>query len=274
MYRMWFYAHIAGLCLLLLVGCAEQKEKGVPGEHFYPVSTNPYNQAQTERDSVFAYLSSIDQQSFRTAFTRLDQKNFTRYTRTEQFDGEDYLIAFEERILRHQGPSDEREVMMMDRDSAGTFDYGYFSRFVSQTVDSRDPTDLARYIVPDDPAYMSARNQHAYVYRSLSDTLMWDAVARVIEVRARPEEGDGQNIRRVRLFVDRGTNRLIAMYLERIDLAMWYREESQFYVHIRPAPNGSWLPYNTRFETKIRVPFRSDQRFRTVSTYYQFGDGA
>jgi hypothetical protein len=240
----------------------------VPGEPFYPASANLQAQTVTERDSIFAFLGTIDQETFTRAFSRLTDKSYTRYTRTEQFDEEDYLIAFGERVLRHGAGKTE----LVDHDSAGTFDYGYFSRFVSKTVDAYDPTDLARHIVPDDPAYMSARNREAYVYRTLPDTLMWDMVARVIEIRARPDEGDGQNIRRVRLYVERSSNKLIAMYLERIDLALWFREESRFYVHVRPTPAGEWVPYNTRFETLIRVPFRSAQRFRTVSTYYSFSE--
>ena len=158
----------------------------------------------------------------------------------------------------------------LSADSAGRFDYGYFSRFVSENVADQIPEDLTRYIVPEDPAYLSERNRDAYVYRFLPDTLMWDMVARVVEIRARPAEGDGQNIRRVRLYIDRSSQTLIAMFVERIDLAMWFREESRFYVHIRPAPSGRWVPYNTRFESRISVPFRPTQLFRTVSTYYNF----
>lgn len=270
--RKWSYAPVAALCLLLFFGCTKSKEHGIPGELFYPASTGAYGQVSPDRDSIFSFIETIDQEAFKKAFAGLDQRSFTRYTRTEQFDDEEYLIAFEEQVTRHQGPPSNRDFVTLERDSAGTFDYGYFSRFVSQTVETYDPTDLAQYIIPDDPAYLSARNREAYSYRSLPDTLMWDVTARVIEVRARPEEGDGHNIRRVRLYVDRGSKRLIAIYLERIDLAMWYREESQFYVHIRPAPNGSWVPYNTRFETKIGVPFRPTQRFRTVSTYYAYAE--
>ncbi len=268
------YAPVAALCLLLSLGCTRSEEQRVPGEPFYPVSTDPYSQSSTERDSLFSFLVAVDRETFDKAFGRLDERDFTRYTRTEQFDDEEYLVAFEEQVTRHQGSPSNRRFVTLERDSAGAFDFGYFSRFVSQTVATYDPTNLAQYIIPDDPAYLSARNQDAYHYRALPDTVMWDMTARVIEVRARPEEGDGQNIRRVRLYVDKGTNRLIAIYLERIDLAMWYREESQFYVHVRPAPNGSWIPYNTRFETKIGVPFRPTQRFRTVSTYYDYAENA
>lgn len=257
------------LCLLAPLAC-QQADLPVPGQPFYPASFNPYQQASTERDSIFTALNAINQDPFRNAFTALEQQAFTRYTRTEQFDKEDFLVAYQEHIIRHEHEGGARTYATQSMDSAGTFDYGYFSRFVSETVTTQDPPDLTRYVVPEDPAYLSERNRDAYVYRFLPDTLMWDMVARVIEIRARPADGDGQNIRRVRLYVDRGTQTLIAMYMERIDLAMLFREESRFYVHIRPE-GDHWVPYNTRFESRISVPFRPTQLFRTVSTYYKYG---
>jgi hypothetical protein len=225
------------------------------------------------QDSIFAFLAMIDQEAFRGSFEYLNEKTFTRYTRSEQFDDNDVLLAFEERVIRHSGPPTGRNYDLVDQDSAGVFDYGYLRPFVSDVEPSRDPMDFARRIVPDDPAYMSARNRDAYVYRSLPDTVMGDVSARVIEIRARPQVGDSQNVRNVRLYVDRNSSRLIAMYLERIDRAMWYREESIFYVHVRMMPDTSWMPYNTRFETRITVLFRPAQRFRTASTYYGYSGG-
>lgn len=263
------YALFAAVCLLLLFGCG-RKSGHVPGQAFYPVSANPYLQSSAERDSVFSLLGAVNQEPFRFAFDRLTRRNFTRYTRIEQFDRDDFLVAYEEHMVRHGASGDARTFEVLDVDSAGTFNYGYFSRFVSETMPMQDPPNLAAYILPDEPAYLSERNRDAYVYRFLADTLMWDVVARVIEIRAKPKDGDGQNVRRVRLYVDRGSKALIGMYMERVDLAMFFREESRFYVHIRPSSDGSWVPYNTRFETRIRVPFRPAQLFRTVSTYFRF----
>lgn len=258
------------VCLAAPLACSDDDEFGVPGEPFYPASYNPFQQPAAERDSIFTVLAEIDQRPFRAAFEQLQHHSFTRYTRTEQFDRGDFLVAFQERILRHALDGNRRTYTTLAEDSAGAFDYGYFSGFVSENVTSQDPPDLIPYVLPEDPAYLTERNRDAYLYRILPDTLMWDMVARVIEIRARPAEGDGQNIRRVRLYVDRGTQTLIAAYMERIDLSMWFREESRFYIHVRPAATGAWVPYNTRFESRISVPFRPTQLFRTVSTYYSY----
>jgi hypothetical protein len=267
--RTLLYALFALGCLLLLFGCGRQGAS-IPGQAFYAVSANPYLQNSAERDSIFSVLRTINQEHFRYAFDRLATRNFTRYTRIEQFDRDDYLIAYDEHVVRHGTSGGARTFEVLDVDSAGDFDYGYFSRFVSETIPMQDPPNLAAYILPDEPAYLSERNRDAYLYRFLADTLMWDVVAQVVEIRAKPKDGDGQNVRRVRFYIDRSSKALIGMHMERIDLAMFFREESRFYVHIRRSPDGSWVPYNTRFETRIRVPFRPAQLFRTVSTYFRF----
>ena len=262
--RMRSYAPLAAVCLTILSGCTGTEEPGAS-----PEARNEAAPAavSADPDSVFAFLSSIDQGTLRAAFGRLDQLDFTRYSRTEQFDADDHLIAFDERVIRHEGPPGNRRFVTIDSDSAGTFDFGYFSRFVSDDVEAYDPLNLPDHVIPDDPAYLSPRNQEAYLYRWLPDTLMLGAPARVLEIRAHPTEGDEQNIRRVKLYVDRRRNALTAVDLERTDLALWYREESRYYVQVRPMVGGTWLPHSTRFETRVRVPFRPTHRFRTVATY-------
>ena len=264
MHKMRSYAPFAAVCLTLVIGCTTTDEPSPSSER---IDGAALAADSADPDSVFTFLSAVDQQTLRLAFERLDQVDFTRYSRTEQLDADGRLIAFVERLVRHEGLPGNRRFVTVDRDSAGAFDFGYFSRFVSEDIESYDPVDLPRHVIPEDPAYLSPRNQEAYVYRWLPDTLMLDAAARVLEIRAHPTAGDEQNLRRVRLYVDRRGDRLVAVDLERADLALWYREESRFFVHVRPMDDGGWLPHSTRFETRIRVPFRPTQRFRTVATY-------
>lgn len=221
-------------------------------------------------DTLATTVMNIRGEGFREAFPRLEAFGYTRYTRTEQFDGDDFMVAFRERITRIVREGSVDRVDLISADSAGDFRFGFFKKFVSENLGDLDPVNLAPYVLSDDPEYLRARNRAKYEFRSLPDTLLWDTQARVIEVRARPELGDGLNIRRVRYYVNRATNELVAMYLERVDLALLFREESRFYMHMRPVAGGMLLPYNSRFDTRIRTPFRKDHRFRTVSTYYSF----
>lgn len=229
-----------------------------------------------ERDSILVFLDQVGQEAMRGAFTNLLEYEYRRYLRTEQFDGDDFLLAFTEHLIEVEGDSTDRRMRVTRADSGGAFDFGFFNQFVSENVEDPDPVDLVPFLIEEDPAYLSPRNLDKYAFRMAGDTLMWDRSALIVEVRAKPDLADGENIRRVRYYVDESSNQLVAMYLERIDLGLLFREESTFYMHVRPAPGSAilgpddaviYVPYNTRFQTQISTPFKGSYRIRTVSTY-------
>ncbi len=237
-------------------------------------SVGPVEEA--ERDSILVFLDQVGQEAMRSAFPNMEDYAFRRYLRTEQFDGDDFLLAFTEHLIDVEGDSTNRRMRVTRADSGGAFDFGFFNQFVSENVEDPDPVDLVPFLIEDDPAYLSPRNLDKYSFRMAGDTLMWDRSALIVEVRAKPELADGENIRRVRYYVDESSNQLVAMFLERIDLGLLFREESTFYMHVRPAPGSSissreggvvYVPYNTRFQTEISTPFKGSYRIRTVSTY-------
>ena len=252
------------LSLLLLSSCApEIEEEPIPNARVAAL----FEQDIQERDSVLALVSQATSETFKQAFLELRNYNYTRYSRTDQFDDTDFLVAFRERTVNHSGPISDRRYQILSADSTGSYDFGFFRQFVSATVEEQDPEDLTPYLFPEDPSFLSERNYEAYLYRFQQDTLMLDTAAKVAEIRARPVDGDGKNIRKARFFFDQLSGQFIAFELERIDLALFFREESQFFVHLQNAPDGKQVPYNTRFETRITMPFKLPQRFRTVATY-------
>lgn len=219
-----------------------------------------------ERDSVIAFIETVNQEPMRTAFERLEQYEYDRYLRTEQYDGDDFLLAFMEHLIEAGSGPDGRRLTVTQADSAGEFDFGFFNQFVSENVDNPDPVDLVPWLLEEDPVYLNPRNVDKYAFRMMGDTLLWDRSAMIVEVRAKPEVADGLNVRKVRYYVDRSSRDLVAMYLERIDLGLLFREESTFYMHIQPV-GGELVPWNTRFQTKIMTPFKGSYLIRTVSTY-------
>ena len=222
---------------------------------------------KVERDSILSVLGQVSQEAIRSAFSKLNNYSYQRYLRTEQYDVDDFSIAFSENIVAVTATAEGPKSVVTRSDSGGTFDFGFFKRFVSENVNDPDPVDLIPFVLEDDPSYLNPKNLDKYTFRVMGDTLMWDREAHIIEIRAKPDVADGLNIRKVRYYIERASNELVAMYLERIDLGMLFREESTFYVHILPVSGGVMLPYNTRFETMIRTPFKSSYRIRTVSTY-------
>ena len=258
------------LCISLLIGCSSSTES----EGSMPMQSvaAQLEQETVERDSVLKTVEGIQTEGFKEAFKHLAQYDYTRYIRTEQFDDNDFMVAFRERTIRHEGEQKDRTYTVLSSDSTGSYDFGYFRRFVSDNVDEQDPEDLTPYLFPRDPTYLSSRNYEAYSYDFDADSLMLNITAQAIEIRAKPVEGDGKNIRRARYFIDPQRNELVAFELERIDLAFFFREESTFFVHVQTLSDGTIVPYNTRFETRIIVPFRDPQRFRTVASYYNINE--
>lgn len=222
------------------------------------------------RDSVLVVLEAVDMAPFLSSFDLLSDYAYQRYIRTEQFDEEDFVLAFDEFQLRTEGTGSARRTQIDRADSAGSFDFGFFNRFVSENVESVDPVDLVPFVLPDELGYDNPRNVDRYEFGFLPDSLMWDRLAQVIEIRARPELADGLNIRKIRYYIDTSTSELIGVYLERIDLGLLFREESTFYVDVRRTSEEEYLPNNTRFESMIKTPFRTGYRIRTVSTFTDF----
>ncbi|WP_457653705.1 hypothetical protein [Rhodocaloribacter sp.] len=253
---------IALLTLLPLIGCGRTPD-AAPDATGVVVS-------EAERDSVLSALRAVDRTAFDHSFEALQRYSFTRHRRTEQFDGDDRVIAFTERVVRFKKEGDGHRAVLVQADSGGAFDYGFFNRFVPENVKDVAPVDLAPYLLPEDPPYLLARNRDAFDFRFLPDTLLWDVTARAIEVRARPGTGDEQSLRHVRLYVDRNTGLLIALAIERTDRALLFREESRYFVHLRPTPRGDMVPHTTRYRTRIRTPFHASRQFRTTATYYEF----
>lgn len=262
--RSLFSAFLLTGLLLLGAGCNRGSIEGV----------GPIEAA--ERDSILVFLDQVEQEAMRGAFTNLLDYEYRRYLRTEQFDGDDFLLAFTEHLIEVEGDSASRDMRVTRADSGGAFDFGFFNQFVSENVEDPDPVDLVPFLIEEEPAYLSPRNLDKYSFRMAGDTLMWDRSALIVDVRAKPDLADGENVRRVRYYVDESSNQLVAMFLERIDLGLLFREESSFYMHVRPTPESSvmgdgsgftYVPYNTRFQTQISTPFKGSYRIRTVSTY-------
>jgi hypothetical protein len=205
---------------------------------------------------------------------------FTREVRTEQRAPDGTLLASSERSERHPltGPP-----VVMTSNANGAFDEGLFGG--SEAPDSA-LHNLAEYLLPEDPAYLSPRHRDAFTFHFMPDTLIWGSPAQVIEVRARPEAGEGQNIQVARYFVEAGRDRLLAMYLERVDKALFFREEGRYAIYLRPldfardrpldsagdrpVDGDRWVPGSTAFHTRIRTPFRPLQTFSTTATYAEF----
>lgn len=248
------------MCLLFLAaGCADQNPPPLMPEEL------------AAADSITALLERIDETALRSVFQSVSTRAHTQRIRTGQFDEDGTLLASREQEVRH----DAEGARTIHSESSGTFDFGYLRRFVS-TDDPEEAgfaaSDLAEYIVPEDPPYAVARNREAWRYEFAPDSMLSAGPVRVIRITARPGFEVSRSIRHVRLYLDRMSDRLVGIYIERVHAALWFREESAFFLSTVRLPSGTWAPDHTRFETRIKLLLRPAQRFRSATEYYDFGE--
>ena len=252
----------AYLALFLLAGCTTSPD------HVSEDALQSDAATGAERDSVLALLDVLDAETFTAAFDALPRYAYTRETRTEQRRSDSSLVAAYEQDVRVQSQNGRRTRTVTAADSAGTFGRALLSGFARSDSGAVDPPSVAPYMIPDDPAYLSARNQEDFTYHRLPDTTIGQVPAWVVEVRAAPSSN--QSLRRLRLAIDPATRKPVAVHLERADQSLLYREQSRFDLEMQAAPSGDRLPHRTRVQASLKRLLRPAQHFATTSTYRDF----
>jgi hypothetical protein len=212
----------------------------------------------------------MDRAAFDSAFARLDEYGVTRHKRTERLDTTGTTTAYRTLTLRY--PPDAETGTVQRADSAGQFRGGGLLSGLTPTAERRArPTNLATQILADQPAYLAPRTQEAYRYALRRDSLRDGTAAYVVEAKARTDErGEDQSIRYARLTIARPTHALVGLTTTRASQILLFREHSQTTLHLRRAPDGTWVPHRTRVRAVVDVPLRSPRQFRTVSAYYGY----
>lgn len=253
---------LALVCAVLVAACQ------LPSNQSFE-SGAPAAALQTpERDSVLSLLTSLNRDAFRTAFAAVDEFEYTRRTRTVQFDAEGEPLARLTETMRHRPGPTGPTISVVQADTSGRFDFGLLDRFVSGG-NVEPPSDaLAQHLISDEPSYLSQRNREAYRYVLLPDTVRHGRPTSVVSVRARPDTGEDQTIRSVRIYIDQGSHELVAIDMERSNRGRLFTEETRHYASIQQMNADSWLPDSTRFHTRLRIPLQPTRTFLTTSRYY------
>ena len=264
------YFQTAALLMILLstAACGAADETTPPP--FNTASDTSFREPRPgERDSVLAVLGTLEQGALDSAFARLAGLRFTRTTRTDQL-GEGSRVQADRRYVLRYEEGARQPPRVLHADSSGAFDFGFLGRFAAAENAAAPMTgDLAPGVLPEEPAYLSPRSREAYAYRRLPDTLLAGRPTQVLDIRARPGAGDKQDVRHVRLYVDRASGTLAAATLERRSRSILFDEDTRLFAQIQPA-NGDWQPVATRYETRTNALFRASQWFRTASSYSDY----
>jgi hypothetical protein len=209
-------------------------------------------------------MLSVRQVALRDAWSVLQGLPYTRTARTEQHAEEGTLNAFAEREVAFL-PARGRRIVAAD--SAGAFDYGHFKLFASEVLPGRDPVDVGTLALALSAEPLQPESAGAYRFRQRADTLLDGYPVQVLEARARPEAGDGHNVRRLTFYVAPETNDLVGLRLSRVDLGKFFREESEVDVLLRRLEDGTYAPAHTRVRSEIVMPFQPRRPVTTRARY-------
>lgn len=235
---------------------AEGRADAYLAEHF------AFDPAQ--RDSALALVTPERLDAFAYAWRAVDACTYTRTRRTEQRANDDLLINAVETVAKYDAGASN----IVQQDSLAPFDFGYFSRYVSLNADTYDPLHVETVLLKGRD--LLAPTEARYVFRADRDTLVAGVPARIVELEALPDVGDGLNVRRMRFVVARRGGRILGVDVRRIDLGDFHREEAVVEAWLAPDAYGRLLPKETRFATLGKVPFREPMRFETTAYYDGF----
>lgn len=253
--------------MLLVVGSLAGCSSPRPDSPFLPSDTIA---TTIPRDSALAVLSSMQRTAFDSAFVALDDYAATRSLRTEQMAPSGTITALRSYVLRY--PPGRAPGTIRHRDSMGTFRSGGWLGWAAPNQHPRDrPSDVVAQVLSDEPAFLEPRTREAFRYALRSDTILDDTPVYLLEATARSRgTGRDQNVRYVRLYIERDTRKLIGLTVIRSGRVLLFEEDSRMSVRLRRAPDGRWVPHTTRVRTLVDVPFRTPRQFRTVSAYYKY----
>lgn len=241
------------LVLLALVACngTDAPPAGLP--------------ADDDRAVVLATLDSLPDQTFRAAFQHLSSISHTRRTRTEQLGADGQVLASIERVIHYDAQTGTPTLLRVD--SSGAFHFGYLTPFASTDPITLDAADLADALLPEDPPYLTPRNREAFTYQILPDTAWGTGTARVLDIRLRPGDDMEQDIRHARYYLDDPSGQLLGIRLSRTKQMLLFREETHQAAIIRRLAGTTYVPATLTTSTRLNVPLRPLQHFRTTTTF-------
>jgi len=260
---------LACAMLVPLLGCDNGTAANDDAALFAPAN-RPVASSPAERDSALALLDRMQRSAFDSAFVHLDRYGFVRSMRTEQRTASGAVTAWTERTLRY--PADGTAPRVLNSDSMGAFTGTTLGPLGPSSAPKPQPPNAATYAFPEDAAYLSERTQGAFQYTLRPNTSIDGQAARVVEIHPKQTpDGRDQVIRFARLTIARGTHQLLAAHTVRSERVLLFQEDSELILRLQRSPDRqTWVPAVSRFRTRVDVPLRDPQQFRTASTYTDY----
>ncbi|MES3629039.1 MAG: hypothetical protein PPP56_02620 [Longimonas sp.] len=247
--------------LVAFVGASGCSSDGAPPRYAPAADTTSWTSTGAP---VIERLETLDFAVMDSAFAALPRLPLTRHTRTDIFTPDDSLRGRLRQTWAHR-PDAAPE--LLDEERSGTVPDRDLWGLAPRADASALPQNVVRDAYPDTPSFLEARNQPAYHYGIRRDTLDSQIPVDRIEVVARDTD-DGRNVPIPYARVDLlpGTSTVVSTYLVRAERALLYSEDSVFHIALQARPDGTWLPRDLRFRTRLTVPLREAESVQVATT--------
>ena len=225
-----------------------------------PALPTPAEAAEAER--ILAFLESADDSTLLRAFAQADAHAHVRLSHIAQQFGM-RPRATVTRTVRQNAPGD---AVITAQAETGSFAAG----LTDHVPASLAVGPWAQHIVDPHPPHRNTRFAEDFIYRVLSDTVMWNRPVQVLSVEARTHAA--QPLRKARYYVDQGT--ITGIYMEHARRTLFFVEDTRYYLQVRPGPQGRWVPHHIHASTQLLFPLRSARRLSRSTTLFAHRESA
>lgn len=241
--------------LVSLIGCIKEPDP------IAPITVRLDSDAErTLRDSVLVVLTGADRRELDAAFGKLAAFVYERKAEVRQMDATGAVVARRSWVDRFEGEESARRQTVVSADSAGRFAKGLFGRFAGRAVPNESETELAPFILPTDPPYLTGRGREAYRFRLLSDSVAHDLTLQRVLIEVDPDEPGRHRLRRIQIDIEPVSRAIVGARVLFDHHSLLYRERSLFDFRLQPV-GATWLPEHLEMESRIGSTVFDDRHF-------------
>ncbi|HEX7072206.1 MAG TPA: hypothetical protein VF190_15445 [Rhodothermales bacterium] len=230
----------------------------VASTHAAGCGDNPRPRPVDSDDGAFATLSALRYDYIRQASENLRRIDHTRIVETVQMDSDGDTSAAERFVVRYVGG----EGSVLDSSIEGGFRSGAIARLFGPEPDHTPDTSTFVGIIPDDAAFMTARNREAFVYRlTRSDTLP------AVEVTVRDPHSMETRFDRALLVYEPDSRQVVRIELNGEERSWLLESESASRLSLQRTDSATWIPERFSVDERRKVPLQRAYRVSKTEVY-------
>jgi hypothetical protein len=233
------------------------------------VDIEPSAADREQREAVLSYLASVNETDLLSAFSELNNRQFSQTIVTQQLDDSGQELARDERVIVQSETGGVYEAHVLAESADDTFDFGSVSGFFGRAAGESEPSLFEPYDLPEDRGYNNPRHQNKYVYRFGRSSELNGRSTRTIQISVMDRAREEVFVQGVEIVVDDEAARVISISMDIRVESLLFSERSSILLSGDLVPDGSIVPLGYTLKTRMNavlsnpvvVQIRSDFSF-------------